>query len=305
MDQLHAMRLFVRVTEAGNFAAVAQQMDVARSVVTRQIAALEQHLGVKLLARSTRRLSLTSAGAEYLEKVRDILALVDEAETGLAAERSAPKGLIRMTLPLSLGLNQLTPLIGDFIAANPEVSVELDFSDRRTHLVEEGFDLALRITREPDPTEVVRRLSSCQMKVVASPAYLARHGTPQHPRELVDHECFGYVPAQRSTWPFLVDEQIEWFPVKSRVRANNGDALLDLARQGLGITNPPSFIANPALAAGEVVSILREFPSPTLGIFAVFPGNRFVPHRVRVLVDYLAERIGPQPFWETPPRKEF
>jgi len=298
MDRLDAMKVFMRVAETGSFSGVAQQMDVARSVVTRQIAGLEAHLGTKLIARSTRRLSLTSAGAAYLEKCREILNLIEEAETGLAEDRMSPRGSIRVSLPLSLGLRQLTPLISDFTTTYPEVSVELDFSDRRTNLIEEGLDLAIRITRQLEPTDVARKLGSCHSVVVAATSYLKRVGEPKHPRELINHDCFGYVPALRSSWPFQIDGETQWFQVRGRVQANNGDALLDFAARGLGITYQPTFIANQAVETGQVKAILTKFPTMELGIFAVFPGNRYVPHRVRALVDYLAERIGTPPFWE-------
>jgi DNA-binding transcriptional LysR family regulator len=299
MDRLDAMRLFVRVAETGSFSGVAAQMDVARSVVTRQIAALEAHLGTKLIARSTRRLSLTSAGATYLEKCRDILNRIEEAESDLAENRLAPRGSIRVSLPLSLGLKQLAPLIADFTVAYPEVTIELDFSDRRTHLIEEGLDLAIRTTRQLEPNDVARKLSECRLIAIASPGYLEKHGRPRHPSELIDgHECFGYVPAQRGSWPFMLDDELAWVPVRGRVHANNGDALLGFSVRGLGITLAPSFIAKEALAAGEVEMLFPDLEPVTLGIYAVFPGNRFVPHRVRALVDYLAERIGQPPFWE-------
>lgn len=300
MDRLDAMKLFMRVAETGSFSGVALQMNVARSVVTRQIAGLEAHLGTKLIARSTRRLNLTSAGAAYLEKCREILNLIEEAETGLAEDRLSPRGRIRLSLPLSLGLRQLAPLISDFTTTYPEVDIELDFSDRRVNLIEEGLDLAIRITRQLEPSDVARKLSRCTMVTVAATDYLRRRGYPKHPSELLaNHDCFGYTLAQRGTWPFMIGGEMTWFPIRGRVQANNGDALLDFAVRGLGITMAPTFIANTAINAGQVEPILTDFPMPELGIYAVFPGNRYVPHRVRALVEYLAERIGTPPFWES------
>ena len=299
MDRLDAMKLFMRVAETGSFSGVAQRMDVARSVVTRQIAGLEAHLGTKLIARSTRRLSLTSAGAAYLEKCREILNLIEEAETGLAEDRLSPRGNIRVSLPISLGLNQLTPILAAFTNTYPEVTIDLDFSDRKANLIEEGLDLAVRITRQLEANEVARKLSRCAILAVASADYLRQHGRPRHPEELYSqHQCFGYTLGQRGQWSFLVDGEERAFPVKSRVQANNGDALLEFAAAGLGVSLAPTFMAHRAIAAGKVEAILTDFPLPELGIYAVFPGNRYVPHRVRVLVDFLAERIGTPPFWE-------
>lgn len=297
MDRLDGMRLFVRVAELGSFAAVAQQMNVARSVVTRQVAALEAHLGTKLLARSTRRLSLTSAGATYLEKCREILGLVDAAEAGLTEDSQAPRGHLRITLPFSFGIRQLMPMFGDFMTANPEISIELEFSDRRANLIEGGFDLAIRITDRLEPGDVARKLGSSRGVVVASPDYVKRCGRPRHPKDLIGHECFGYMLASRAGWAFLIDGKTEWFPVAGRLEANSGDALLAAAAGGLGIANLPTFIVESAVRERRLDILLSAFRTPELGIYAVFPSNRYVPHRVRSLVEYLAQRIGRKPSW--------
>jgi DNA-binding transcriptional LysR family regulator len=298
MDRLDSMRIYLRIAELGSFAAVARQMDVARSVITRQVAALEAHLGVKLIARSTRSLMLTSAGSAYLERCREILDLVEAAEAGLADERQEPRGLIRLSVPLSFGLRHLSPLLMDFSVTYPDVVTEIDFTDRRVKLVDEGLDLAIRITQRLDPLDVARRIGSSRLQAIASPDYLRRHGEPKHPRELAEHECLIYLPAQHEGWPFLVNGATEIFTVRGRMRANNGDALLDAAMRGLGITAQPTFISAAAIEAGWVRPILTDYPMPELGIYALLSGNRYVPQRVRVLVDYLAERIGSRPYWE-------
>jgi len=293
MDRLDAMRLFVRIAELGSFSAVAQQLGVARSVVTRQIAALEAHLGVKLMARSTRRLALTSAGTVYLEKCRVILNLVEAAETDVAQERLTPRGNIRISLPLSFGLKRLAPLLLDFSQRHPEVALDMDYSDRRVNLIEEGIDLSIRITRRLEPGDVARKIGTGRMLAVASPEYLARHGRPQHPSELAHHECLGYTHVgSPMPWQFLVDGQPENFTVRSRINANNGDVLIEAAAQGLGITLQPDFIAGSFIAAGRVEAILTDFPVPELGIYAMLPSNRHVPYRVRVLMDFLAANTG-------------
>lgn len=299
MDRLEAMRVFTRVAELGSFSALARQQGVARSVVTRQVAGLEARLGVKLIARSTRRLTLTSAGTDYLERCRDILARVEAAETELAAEGQVPRGQLRVSVPLSFGLRHLLPLLLDFGRTYPEVAVNLDFTDRRINLIEEGVDLAIRVTARLDPQDVARRIGSSSIVVVASPDYLSRRGEPRHPAELMDHDCLCYQLAQAGNWHFVVDGVVRSFPVRERLRANNGDALLEAAIRGFGISSPPTFIAAAALEAGLVRQVLKDYPLPELGIYALFPGNRYIPHRVRVLVDYLAERIGPRPYWES------
>ena len=289
MDRLDAMKLFVRVAELGSFAAVAQQLGVARSVVTRQIAGLEAHLGIKLMARSTRQLSLTSAGTAYLEKCRVILNLVEAAETDVAEERLTPRGNIRMSLPLSFGLKRLAPLLLDFSQRYPEVGLDMDYSDRRVKLIEEGIDLSIRITRRLDGGDVARKIGTGRLQVVASKNYLAQHGRPQHPAELIHHECLGYTSGGiAQNWEFQVDGQLQSFPVRSRINANNGDVLTEAAAQGLGITLQPDFIIDSFLADGRVEPILADFPVAELGIYAMLPSNRHIPHRVRVLMDFLA-----------------
>lgn len=294
------MNVFVRVVQAGSFAAAAAQLDVARSVVTRQVAALETHLGVKLLARSTRRLNLTAAGATYLEQCREILDRVEAVESGLVEGAADLRGPIRLSVPLSFGIRHLMPLVGDFATAHPHVSVDVDLSDRRLDLVEEGLDLAIRITGPMGDSVVARRLGVCRSVIVASPDYLARRGEPLTPDALIEHECLGYTPGLRSSWPLTIGGETVWVPVRGRIRANNGDALLDAAVRGLGITYQPTFIAAPAIEAGLLKVLLPATPPATLGIHAIFPGTRYVPSRVRALVDFLAARIGPEPWWDRP-----
>lgn len=304
MDKLDAMRIFVRVAESGSFSAVAQQLNVARSAVTRQIAGLEALLGVKLLARTTRRLSLTSAGAAYLEKCRVILNLVEAAETGLADERASARGPIRMSVPLSFGIRHLSPLLLEFATQHPEVALDTEYSDLRSNLFEAGLDLTIRVTRRLEAGDVARRIGTSRMMAVASPDYLARHGKPRHPAELANHECLCYTGAATQKWDFLVDGQVQGFPVRGRLQANNGDVLLFAAASGFGITYSPGFVCADALAAGQVQTILTDFPIPELGIYAVLPGNRLVPHRVRVLVDFLAGRFETHPPWEPAKRRK-
>ena len=298
MDRLAAMQAFVRVAEAGSFTAVADQMNVARSAVTRQIAALEAHLGVKLMARSTRRLSLTSAGATYLEQCREILDRIGAAEGDLAGEGQTLRGAIRATVPLSFGLLHLTPLILEFAQAHPDIRIDVDFNDRRVNLIEEGMDLALRITDHLPDTTVARRLTACRFVVVASPEYLRRHGTPRHPDELTRHACLAYSLAARGSWVFLVDGQARQFEIASRLTANNGNALHEASLRGMGIVCQPTFMVADRIRDGSLVPLLKAFPTPAVDMCAVFPGNRFVPRRVRTFVDFLASRLGPEPYWD-------
>ena len=293
MDQLDAMRLFVRVAEQGSFAAVAQQMGLARSVVTRRISALEARLGVKLLARSTRRLRLTSAGSLYLEKCRDIVSLVEAAETGLDGERQRPKGPIRVSLPVSFGQRHLAPALLEFTRQYPEISLKLDFTDRHSHLIEDGIDLAIRITERLGPQTVARRLGSAERVILASPAYLRRCGEPRHPRELTAHECLAYTLASSASWTFILNGERLDVPIHGRIEANSGSVLVQAAIEGLGITCQPRFLAEEALADGSLRAILSAYALPEIGIYALLPGNRHIPLKVKALIDFLSERLRP------------
>ena len=292
MDRLSAMNLFVRVAELGSFAGVAQQLGVARSMVTRKIAGLEQRLGARLFARSTRRLSLTSSGAAYLERCREILALVASAEAEVAEERAVARGNLRVGLPLVFGLRKLAPLLLSFAEQHPAIRLGMDFTDRRLDLIEEGFDLAIRVTSRLAPSDVVRRLGSCRLLLVASPGYLAQRGRPAHPAELAGHDCLTYSGSKpHDAWPFTVDGEVLRFAVSSRLESSHGEVLLDAAARGMGITLQPDFIAGPGLADGRVEQLLKAFAPPPLGVFAVLPAGRQMTYRARLLLEYLASEL--------------
>lgn len=292
MNRFDAMQLFVRVAELGSFAAAAAQLGLARSVVTRQIAALEEHLGVKLMVRSTRRLTLTSAGQAFLERSRVILNLVEVAEAEAMEDSLAPRGQLRLGVPLSFGLRYLVPLLLEFAQTYPSISLSTDFSDGRHNLAEEGIDLAIRISARLAPDDIARKLGTCRLMAIATPDYLTRHGRPSHPSELAGHICIGYSQhAQGLPWSFLIDGQVVEVPLAFRLQANNGDALAEAAAQGLGITVVPDFIAFDYLAGGRVVTLLEEFEPPEMGIHALLPSNRYMPHRVRALIEFLSARL--------------
>jgi len=268
-------------------------LQVARSAITRQIVALEKHLAVKLITRSTRRLTLTTAGAAYLEKCRVILNLVDAAESSLTEDQSVPRGRIRLALPLSFGLERLMPALLDFADAHPHVELLLNFSDQRSNLIEQGIDLALRITADLQPGDIVRKLGECRLLTTAAPAYLALHGEPRHPSALQHHECLVYsMTSSASNWNYRVDDKTQSFPVRGRITADNGLVLLQASARGMGISLQPDFLVQPFLARQELVEILPTFTPPALGIYAVLPSNRYIPHRVGVLMDHLAAAIG-------------
>lgn len=293
MDKLDAMQIFVRVAEAGSFIAVAGHLNVARSAITRQISALEKDLGVKLMNRSTRQLSLTTAGSAYLEKCRVILNMVETAESGLAEKRGDLRGRIRMGLPISYGLRDLVPLLMQFAHRHPQIELSLDFSDRRSNLIEEGMDCTVRITGELEPGDIARKLGECRLLTLASPAYLSQHGKPKRPEELQHHECLAYASDMRTmSWGYHHKGQDISVPVRGRILANSGEALMQAAAKGFGITRQPDFIAAPFISDGRVVTLLDAYAPKPLGIYVLLPSNRFIPHRIGALIDFLSESIG-------------
>ena len=286
------MNLFVRVADLGSFAAVANQLGVARSVVTRQIAALEEHLCVKLMVRTTRKLTLTSAGAAYLEKCRIIIDLVESAEIDAMEARLTPRGNLRLNLPLSFGLKRIAPLLPAFQKAYPEINLALDFTDRFIDLIEEGVDLSIRITARLDPGNVARKLGTIRLLAVASPDYLKRYGRPAHPHDLSGHCCLGYsAKANNRPLVFSINGVQENIYVPYRLQANNGEALVQAAAQGVGITVQPDFIVEQYVKEGTLETILGGFEPPPLGIYAILPSNRYLPQRVRVLIEFLASEL--------------
>lgn len=291
MDRYTAMQTFVRVVEAGSFAAVAEQMNVARSVVTRQVAALEAHLQVKLLTRTTRSLALTAAGEAWLAASREILGLLDNAESSLR-EGDALSGRIRVGLPLVFGLTHLGPAMVAFAQQHPQVALELQFTDERANLVEEGLDLSIRITAQLQPSDIVRRLGQVRMHTLASPAYLATHGTPKRPEDLAGADGLLYERAPTpDLWAYQRDGETVAVRLHRRLLADNGVALAQAAAAGMGYTRAPDFIAQPFLERGEVVAVLAEFEPGPLPVFAVLPSNRWIPRRVDALITHVEREL--------------
>lgn len=287
------MAMFVRVAELGSFSATAREKNIARSIVTRQIAQLENTLGIKLMTRSTRRLTLTSAGSAYLEKCREILDLIESAETELAKEHQTLRGSVRISLPLSYGLRRLAPLLLDFAEQHPEVQLEMHYNDRRVDLIEEGVDLAIRVTHRLADSDIVRKIGKAHILAVASPEYLARHGEPRHPADLRNHDCLSYTASDNvDVWPFLINGAPVDFSVRARIHSNNGDVLLQAAVKDMGITCQPDFIVADSITTGRVKQVLTDYPTPELGVYVMLPSNRQIPYRVRILIDYLANQLG-------------
>jgi DNA-binding transcriptional LysR family regulator len=297
MDRLAAMTAFARVAETGSFSEAARRLRSSKSVVSRQIAALESELGVRLLHRSTRALTLTEAGRSYFDQLVRILADIDEANLSVSHLQAAPRGRLRVNAPMSFGIRHLAPAIPDFLARCPEVEIDLTLNDRFVDLVDEGFDMAVRIGQLIESSLVARRLAPLRRVVCASPAYLAARGTPTTPDDIAGHECLCYSNMSAGNeWKFVDRDGRPWpVEIKGRLRINNGDAIRVAALNGLGLACLPSFIVGEDLRAGTLVPVLTEAMHQDGAVFAVYPHARLLSPKVRVFIDFLAERFGPNP----------
>ena len=299
MGQISEMQAFVRVVEAGNISKAAEQLDLAKSGVSRRLAELESRLGVRLLNRTTRRSSLTEAGKSYYEGAVKLLMDLSELNAATADTNACLEGTLRLAAPLSFGLLHLSPAIDEFLGMHPDLNINIDFSDRHIDLVEQGVDLAVRIADLGDSNLRARRICPVSIVICASPGYLEMHGRPQVPADLEGHRILHYdigtTPVVR-----LEDRQGNLHSVSARpvIVANNGDFLRDMAMAGHGITVAPTFIAWEAVAAGHLVPILAEFCPRQLEAYAVYPPTRYLSRRSRVFIDFLVERFGENPYWD-------
>lgn len=299
MDRLSAMQAFAAVVEQGGFTAAADTLRQSRAMVSKHVQDLEAHLGARLLNRTTRRISLTEAGQVYYERTARLLAELEETEAAVGALQATPRGRLRINTALTFGVLHLAPAVAEYMAAYPEVSIELTLNDRVIDLVEEGYDLAIRIAQLADSNLIARRLAPCRSVVCAAPAYLARHGWPRQPKDLADHNCLGYSYAQpRDEWTFDGPNGPVSVRVRGTLESNNGDALAAAALLGLGIIRTPTFIIGAELRAGTLVPIMPEYRLPDIGIYAVYPHSRHLSAKVRSFVDFLLPRYGEHPPWD-------
>ncbi|MBB2962031.1 DNA-binding transcriptional LysR family regulator [Methylobacterium sp. R2-1] len=293
LDRVTGMQVFARVAALGSFSAAGRALGLSQTGVTKHVAALEARLGTRLLHRTTRRLTLTETGRSYLEACERILAEIAEAEAAVGAEGVEAHGTLRLNVPLSFGVREIAPALAAFSAAHPALTIELGLNDRRVDLIEEGWDLAVRIGTLADSNLIARRLASSRIVVCAAPSYLDRHGTPRAPEALKDHNCLGYTLSDSSGWRFGVQA----YPVSGTLRAPNGAALVAAAVAGLGLVYQPTFLVAEALRAGRLVALDLGAPCPTLPIHALMPPGRR-PAKTRAFVDFLADRFAGEPAWE-------
>ncbi len=283
------MRAFVAVADANQFSLASERLGLSRAMASKQVMDLEAHLGLRLLNRTTRKVSLTDEGAGYLERCRDILSAIDEAEQEFASRALEPSGRLRVTAPMSFGASHLAPQIALYAASNPRVSVELILNDRHVDLVEEGFDLAIRIGRLADSSLVAKKIGEMRLIACAAPSYLSARGRPQTPSDLTDHECVLYSYASAgAVWNFTAPGGRESVRVGGRVACNNGEAICNIAVAGLGVIAQPDFIVAAHLTTGALERVLPNHAMEPRGIYAIHTSRRYAPLKIRSFIDQLS-----------------
>ncbi|ROS00251.1 DNA-binding transcriptional LysR family regulator [Sinobacterium caligoides] len=299
MGQLEDMQMFIRVVDAGGIGRAADQLGIAKSAVSRRLSELEERLGTRLIQRTTRRSSLTDFGGRYYQEAMKIVDHIAEINCEATKTATDVSGVLRVAVPLSFGLLHLSPAIDLFTQRYPDIVIQVDFSDREVDLVEEGFDLAIRIANLKDSSLQARKISTVRHRLVASPDYLSRKGAPHSPEALMQHDILSYGYARNFVWTIDDTEGVEHqLKLNSKMATNSGDFLAKMSVAGHGISMLPSFICWKSLAAGDLVTVLPECGLPTLTAFAVYPRSRFLPLRARLFIDFILERFGDNPYWD-------
>jgi DNA-binding transcriptional LysR family regulator len=300
IDVLTGMRVFTTVVDLQSFAKAAEKLDLSRGMTSRYVAQVEAHLGVRLLHRTTRRLSLTEAGSDYYQRAAQVLALVDEAERAAAKEVAEPRGTLRISAPLAFAATHLGAAISAYLQRHPQVKVDLSLNDRIIDLVDEGFDLAIRIAHKLDAGLVARPITPARMVVCASPAYLKKHGQPRTPADLAAHNCLTYTSTTVAprVWPFRRRGRETTVRVGGTLHADNGNILCAAAAEGVGIVLQPTFLAHELLRSRKLVRVLEDWTVDPLTIYAVYPDRQYLPPKVRTLIDFLVARFGARPYWD-------
>jgi len=299
LDRFQALRVFSQVVESGSFSAAAAKLGLSTTAASRHVADLEAHLQTRLLNRTTRRLSLTESGRALYERAVQLLGDLEEAEQEASRAAVVPRGTIRLTTSVNFGVRHMAPAIAAFLRAHPGVRFDVSLSDRIVDLVEEGFDLAVRLGMLGSDNLVARKLGETRLVPCASPAYLEAHGAPQAPEDLARHNCFTYEYIQpRNVWRFLDASGAErTVRVGGNLHSNNGDLLAEAAAQGAGIVFEPAFIVGPDVRAGRLVPLLQDFVAPPMAIYAVYPSRKHLSAKVRLFVEFLIERFSHAQDW--------
>jgi DNA-binding transcriptional LysR family regulator len=292
MDILAGRRVLVAVVDAGSFAAAARRLDMSRAMVSKYVLGLEDHLGTRLLNRTTRRLSLTESGSVFYERSVQIIADVTEAEQVAGHMAAEPRGVLKMTMPLAYGLHRLGPAISDYANRFPKVKLDLSLSDRKVDLIEEGFDLAIRIGKLSESGLIARKLGTEHSIIVGAPAYFERYGEPKTPGDLTNHVCLGYSLASAGDeWRLYGADGLVTVRSTGSVKADNGDILRLAALNGTGLIFQPHFIVDEDVRAGRLRQVLGDYASEELGIYAVYPSRKHLSAKVRTFVDFLVAQL--------------
>ncbi|MBM6551200.1 LysR family transcriptional regulator [Marinomonas ostreistagni] len=293
MDKLQAMKVFCRVYEAESFKLASESLDISRPMVTRYINSLEEELGAKLLHRNTRNISITHAGRQYYQHCTNILEAIEEAEGELGDLTRQPKGHLRISVPMDFGLTHMVPILSEFSARYPDITLEIDFSDKRIDLTESGIDLAVRGGELGGDHFIARPLCNMRGYVCASPDYLARRGTPKHPTDLLEHDCLIYTNAPYAgRWQFRNAQEDFEVHVSGSLMGNNGGALTRFAVEGAGIIMQPDFLIEKYVESGELTVLFPEYETFTGQFYAVYAERKLLPKKVRLLIDFLIEKLG-------------
>lgn len=299
MDLLTAMKAFVATVDNGSFSQAARSLGASKATVSKHVAALEDHLRVRLLHRTTRKLNLTDEGQAYVQRARQILDDIDDAEDAVSPLGAEPRGRLHISAPNTFGAMHLSEAIAAFVERHPLVHLDIDFSDRLVNVVDEGFDVVIRITRLQDSSLIARRIAPVNMTLCAAPEYWKQHGKPAHPRELSHHKAVIYTNL-RTPGEWVFKENGKTFSVKldGNITTNNDVVIRSAAVHGVGIFYGPSFIVSHALRSGQLETALEDFNDDPLGIYAVYPSSRNLSPKVRAFIDFLVEWFRHTPDWE-------
>lgn len=289
--QIEDLRIYVAVIQAGNFTAAAEQLMLSKQYVSRRIAALEESLGARLLNRNTRKLSVTDNGQLFAQHAQRILDDVQEAELAVSGRRQALRGSFRLSVPMSFGISHLSPFIAEFLSLHPGLQFQVELADRHVDMVGEGFDMAIRIGTLPDSSLIAKRLGEYRRVVCASPSYLQGAGAPYTPDDLREHRCLRYGREGQTGWELFQGEQRHVVTVQGPMVSNNGEMLRDAAVAGLGLVLLPEFIVAPALARGELVTVLDDWHPASLNLNALYPQHRQRSEVNRVFMAFLQDKL--------------
>lgn len=299
-SRLSEIEVFVHVVQSGSFTSAARELGISKSYVSKQVRALEERLGARLLHRTTRTLAPTDAGQAFADRCTALLEELDDAERAVAALQDSPRGTLRVTAPVSFGLSYVAPVLAEYLAEHDDLEALVDYSDRKVDLVDEGFDLAIRVGRMQDSSLIARRLAPVDALLVSSPGYVETHGMPTHPDDLRDHSCLVYSLLETPTsWTLFPRDGGEPARVRvtARVVSNNGEALLQAARNGVGIAALPDFMVYEDIAAGRLVNVFPGWSTMEHGgCWAVYPHSRHLAAKVRMFVDRLADSLRDAPW---------